>query len=520
MADAEKLDTFIAFTGAPADQAQMYLEMAGGDVETAVEIFMSSQDAGGDVPMASPVTHNEVNTERVVAPDWWKVIWPLEETPPEAWSEQRLDSSGSDWRGGLPQPKNGPCGVLAVVHALILAEQHTREPGEIELSSSAIAATISRILLRCRPEDGAPVRLVRPKNRRSRQPDAELEVSEVHETSAVEAEVLARIADFQGSGGVIDLVHSAVFTHGVDLVTKEALAEGGELPLVPRAFNCWLCSMELMSLLMRGTARGNVGAFNADGSRNTSWEGVPVGILSRKETETGIPIADALKNPEKPVWILHGGDHFTVAWARCFPPTEVGAHFTLWQWNGLPPGGPRLSEMTVTAVKGTVKAQTKEVPKFYKPEPGEIDEVVQADPKDKQTYPGQYRKWHFEVMLAWDRPDLQGEPRPASEPAEPKFDQEDTRYQRTGPWRCRLCYDKRFQTMDFTLVTDSPDSCPKCQKPRKDCGWSLWLPFADLPPKRQATVMDQHAKKIETIFWTKWPAAEISDVSGAALPDC
>eukprot|EP00441_Pelagodinium_beii_P014856 CAMPEP_0197671784 /NCGR_PEP_ID=MMETSP1338-20131121/77433_1 /TAXON_ID=43686 ORGANISM="Pelagodinium beii, Strain RCC1491" /NCGR_SAMPLE_ID=MMETSP1338 /ASSEMBLY_ACC=CAM_ASM_000754 /LENGTH=67 /DNA_ID=CAMNT_0043251759 /DNA_START=54 /DNA_END=253 /DNA_ORIENTATION=+ len=64
--------------------------------------------------------------------------------------------------------------------------------------------------------------------------------------------------------------------------------------------------------------------------------------------------------------------------------------------------------------------------------------------------------------------------------------------------------------MDFSLVpADSPDACPKCAKPRKECGWSLWVPFADLPAKRQATVMEQFAKKIEPILWTKWPEAEI-----------
>ena len=56
-------------------------------------------------------------------------------------------------------------------------------------------------------------------------------------------------------------------------------------------------------------------------------------------------------------------------------------------------------------------------PKFYKPEPGEIEEaernqdsvpflksslgrfaeVVQADPEDKKKFPGKYREWRFEV---------------------------------------------------------------------------------------------------------------------------
>jgi len=231
-------------------------------------------------------------------------------------------------------------------------------------------------------------------------------------------------------------------------------------------------------------------------------------------------MAEALKSPPHPVWILHSGDHFTLAWAQTAPSPDAGAKFKLYHWNGLPPGGPRLAEMDVLAIRGAA-TQVVERPKFYKPELGEIDEVVQADPEDKTAFPGEYRRWRYEVMLAWDRPDLQGEPRPADAPPAPKFDQEDPRYQRVGAWRCRCCYDRRFQTMDFSLVpADSPDACSKCQKPRKECGWSLWVPFSELPPARQATVMDQHAKKIEPILWTKWPAAEVTSADGSALPDC
>lgn len=505
---AANVQTFMDFTGASADQAAAFLEMAGGDVETAVEIYMTSQ---GDEPMTG-VTEPEAIPMQQDLPSWWSAVWPTAEEPPEAWRLQRLDSGGG-WAGGIPQPKNGPCGVLAVVHALILAGQHTRAT-EVQVSAEAAAEVIAQILVRCRCD--GPVRLCRPKRRGDYSPTSDLEITELPD-AAVGQEVRARIADFQAPGGIIDLMYSAIFTRGVEKVREEVLAEGGELPLVPKQFNCWLCSIELMSLLLRGTAHGNVGVFHADGSTNKTWEGFnTVGILSRSEKEKGIPMADALKSPTTPVWILHGGDHFTVAWAAAATPAAPGSQFTLYHWNGLPPGGPRLAELKVNACKGAVATKP---PKFYKPEPGEIEEVVQADPEDKKKFPGKYREWRFEVMLAFDRPDLQGEQRPEDEPLEPKFDQQDARYQREGAWRCCLCYDRRFKTMDFAPVpADSPDWCPKCQKPRKECGWSLWIPFADLPPKRQAAVMDSHAKKIETILWTKWPEASIEAIG--ELPDC
>merc|ERR1719444_251296 len=145
----------------------MFLEMAGGDMETAVSIFFSNMDGGGDpAPMQGVVdtSPSPAAGGATSAPEWWGMIWPAAEEPPEAWKNQRLDNPGGEvWKGGIPQPKNGPCGVLAVVHGLIIAEQHTREPKDIELSPNATAKVILTILTRCKPDAAAPLVLVRPK---------------------------------------------------------------------------------------------------------------------------------------------------------------------------------------------------------------------------------------------------------------------------------------------------------------------------------------------------------------------
>jgi len=502
----------------------MFLEMAAGDVDAAVGLyFATTHDEGSAVPMdaaaapdAAPAALASDGT--VVAPAWWSIVWPAQETPPEAWREQQLVGGGG-WAGGIPQPKNGPCGLLAAVHGLILAEQHAREVSEVRVTAEAAAEVILGILWRCRPEERAPVRLVRPRQRGDYRPQAELEETEHTEPAALAQELRLRAGDFCGPGGVIDLLYSAVLTRGPELLRREALAAGGELPLVTQAFSCWLCTTELLSLMLRGSAAGNVGAFCGDGRRNGSWDGARVGLLSTSEQQTGVPVADALKSPSCPVWILHGGDHFTVAWATAMPPDSAGAQFVLSHWNGLPPGGPRLAQLTVLAPHGA-KAGPQEVPKFYKPRPGEVAEVVQAEPEDKRARPGQYRSWRYEVLLAWDDPGLQGEARPPDLAPEPTFEQADPRFQRPGAWRCGLCYAKRFQTMDFGLVpADSPDACPKCRKPRRECGWSIWMAFEDLPAKFQASVMQRHAKKLEAVLWTKWPAAVLS-VAHGELPDC
>eukprot|EP00438_Fugacium_kawagutii_P033716 Skav206883 [mRNA] locus=scaffold6202:18690:57196:- [translate_table: standard] len=318
--------------------AAMFLEMAGGDVETAVEIYMSSEGGSWVEPCHSleKLTALTGDVSDTAVPPWWNVIWPAPQEVPEAWRLQRLESDGG-WAGGIPQPKNGPCGVIAVVHALVLAKQYTRDTDHIQVRADDVAAVISDILLRCREDSAAPVQLCRPKEKGAYGP-AELDIVEVIGDEAVRHAVMERIADFQGPGGIIDLVYSAVFTRGVEKVKEECLLEAGELPLVPRNFDCWLCSTELLSLLMRGSAMGNVGATAADGSVDSSW-GRPFHRRLVVGTNT-----------------YRSGEQVQGALSRGASPS-----------------------------------------KFYKPEPGEIEEVVQADPQDKKDFPGQYRKWRFEA---------------------------------------------------------------------------------------------------------------------------
>ena len=60
-------------------------------------------------------------------------------------------------------------------------------------------------------------------------------------------------------------------------------------------------------------------------------------MLSYAETETGIPLCDALKTPKHPVWVIHGGDHFTLAFCSAYPADEKEVSFEMYHWNGLQP---------------------------------------------------------------------------------------------------------------------------------------------------------------------------------------
>lgn len=94
--------------GVDEGTASMYLDMAGGDVDAAVSLFFSmsegqmSNGPGCDAPVEAGAA--------AARPDWLNVVWPSSEPLPEAWLGQSLAFTDGL---RLPQPKNGPCGVLA-----------------------------------------------------------------------------------------------------------------------------------------------------------------------------------------------------------------------------------------------------------------------------------------------------------------------------------------------------------------------------------------------------------------------
>lgn len=112
--------------------------------------------------------------------------------------------------------------------------------------------------------------------------------------------------------------------------TRAHYHTGTRPPLV--VGNNWLCSAELMGFLLKGEVTANVGAYhplNPDNKikwevgkwartwcacvfvcgrdthiwRHTHTQGLPIGMLSPSVEEV-MPIADELKSPDKPVWIV------------------------------------------------------------------------------------------------------------------------------------------------------------------------------------------------------------------------
>ena len=88
--------------------AGMYLEMSGGDVDSAMSLYFSMMEGGADESPAAAAAAGP-GFER---PEIYSMVWQdANKEPPAAWMLQGL---AFDAKGGLglPQWENGPCGVL------------------------------------------------------------------------------------------------------------------------------------------------------------------------------------------------------------------------------------------------------------------------------------------------------------------------------------------------------------------------------------------------------------------------
>ncbi len=494
-------DALIAM-GVPESQAKFYVEMAGGDPDAAVNLFLSMSAGGGGGSAATPSKPSLGWS----VPDWYTLVWPEAKVIPDAWLGQGLAFDDKRCPVGIVQAKNGPCGVLAAVQAVVIARA-SRANGfssEYRASDNDLADALAAILAVCRTGESGPIRACTWEAKVGEG----VSVAELKSLDDARDFMRKNVAAYKAKGGCVLLVYSAMLTRGVGQVRRDMAAAGADPPLVITAHSAWLCSFSLVSLLLRGVARGDIFAFSQLGTRQ-DWDvsALGVGLLSSQEVQDGRPVCDSLKTPPNAVWCVHGGDHLTTLWSCTDLKDEKGATHTLYHYNGLPPGGPRLSCLTIKATNGPAsKAPSKMVDTYFKPQAGEIESVVQASPEDKKARPDLYDTWRYEVMLAADDPSVSGAKRPP-ELKVPKFDQGPVT---AGPWRCRTCYADRFKTMWFKLNPDGATTCQgPCKKERKDAGWSIWMDFKDLPPAQKATIHRREAPKIRNILWTKWPGAEI-----------
>ena len=336
-------DQVAAITGLPPTEAANFLEMAGGNVEAAVALFF---DMGG--PMGGGGAPPPPSQSAGSSPQSPEHTLLFGGTPaPPAWLEQGFEFSNDPAsRCGLLQGKNGPCGALAVVNAEVIAHLGCPLPSAA-VDDETLCAALASILWRC--ASGGKIVLA------SYVGDVGGAVSHDEFTVGSAAELgtrlLPKLAIFKGRGGCCLLLYACVLTRGLDNVKRDVALDNGMTPLIigPNA----LCGTELVNLMLSGVARGNVAAYGAMGGK-VDWRAKGrVGMLSRDELEIGMPLADELKSPLLPVWVMHGGDHFTVAWLPASPKVRyeqrVKALFGALTAKGQPPNDAAAAALAAAA---------------------------------------------------------------------------------------------------------------------------------------------------------------------------
>jgi hypothetical protein len=350
----------------------------------------------------------------------------------------------------------------------------------------------------------------------SNMPGGEVQLDEISKSdSATLLDVVYR--SLCVPGGCILLVISAVCSRGCVTVQRELSKEGtSSLILAPTN----ICAMELVSLLLCGRATSNILAYDSITQvKQPAWSTqLGVGLLSTHESD-GQPLADDLKSPQTPVWLLHGGDHFTVLFVtdRVSNLNQGFSDQIFYHWNGLKPGGPRMAKLSISCESARNVAPSVMKSTYHKPKVGEVEDVVQAHPDDRKQSTD-WTTWRFEVVL--------GMPEEGAASDAVNVDDDETEKNRnatlfdlnlfppsaTDKWRCRACYATRFKTMCFGLNDPSSEvdvTCEHCGKSRREVGHSIWLTYDELPSAWKRVVEKRHGPRIVELLRTKWSGAAV-----------
>ena len=452
--------------GVPLEMAENLLAAAGGDEALAIDLGLG----GGDAFMAPTAASFQAPYPQYAR------IWPELTDIPAAWTQQRLDarvsSQNDDCR--LTQGKNGPCGVLAVVQATLWTLPTATTPMSFD---DKLTQALEIILQRVVDKNANQTAVT---------------LTDGTQISVTEAAKQIRTATA--------LVEAVALTAGVDTqASGTTLVEGPH----------WLCSVDLMCLLLRGfVGKGHVRAWDDETKQKLSFydgnDNNPIGLLSYSELEEGMKLADDLKF-NKNVWVLHTGDHFITMRRLPVDDDSDNKMVRLQVYDGLPPAGPKSTTYQITGDLTTASPATQVYAEsFTKKRVGQADDIVQAKKTDSLSY----KDWTFEVVPAVEDPTVEG---PLDDdPNEPVYEFPQPADVST-PWRCASCYYTRFKTMNFGL-NESGAVCASCQKPRSAAMWSLWQSFAELSPQMQKRARRMYAPRLELVLSTLWPQAIIGVV--------
>lgn len=397
----ELVATFCSATGCCDNaEASQFLEMSGQNVDDAVSLYLQIH---GD------------SSRRAASDEVYACVFGSSRPLSHAWEAEIRVLEGRY----LLQEGNGPCGALAALNALMIANE---EP---------LWTTVTRSLERCGDNT----------DRRE--------------------------------GSIAEIVMSAARAKGPRTILEETRNESlaGDL----------FCGTNLIDLLLTGRALGN---FLEGQTKREA--GDVVGFLS---FDTHQIVCRELRTPLRPVWILHGGDHFTVFW--------LGQRDVWYHWNGLEPHR-KLSRLKLTHEDGRLldwREEEKEQQTTYQaPRVGHLESIVQST-KEKN-----WRERRYELSLR-----TEGE-----SPDEDSLDMGPAPPTDESGWRCLRCYHSRYETGRFGLNEAKKENCQHCGTHISEAGWTIWRNYCDLPHKTQRRIDRDYAPPILATLRTRWRNVQVS----------
>lgn len=468
----------MSITSCSEDMAIYYLEMSGYDLDMAIQLFFSASEDTVYSQQPEPASGGTPKTPMSIL---------FDQKINEAWLVQSLkcvcDISDVAWNQyGIIQPKNGPCGVIAAFLAALISNKSKegRLTSNSTITDHEIAQSILQILQSCQHDSDGIIRVCLWKDCVNGV-GKDIDIIEGHKNDNA-GWIMSVLNQYLIPGGALLLALSVVATFGVsNLMTTHS-------DVVPLVFgNYQFCSSALMNLLLIGMPYDDFNAYDkitGNLLQHVSCVGrtpSPVGFLSGTEAELKMRVGDLYKFPSPQVYVLHSRDHFTTLFVvphsvRNIKPihpdtppynlysTDNGLDlnnnsevlnsnkysydFTAVHWNGLPPGGPKVRVVDVIASCGcshpAPPTSGEGIGREYRGVVNTIDSIIQADPKDKELYPNNWKAWRYEVALVVDDPTDTSERRPDHLPKLREYSLDVNDIGTDRQWRCRACYEVMY----------------------------------------------------------------------------
>eukprot|EP01129_Flabellula_baltica_P009474 TRINITY_DN3876_c0_g1_i1.p1 TRINITY_DN3876_c0_g1~~TRINITY_DN3876_c0_g1_i1.p1 ORF type:complete len:513 (-),score=120.77 TRINITY_DN3876_c0_g1_i1:152-1690(-) len=441
---------------------------------------------------------------------------------------------------GFFQKKNGPCGVLVALQGLLLkylifecgmdvdeclvAEDSTLREGVAHaIYESLLKASTDGIKLVLLNEDfgmsestvGDYFDIIKDSILMEINPyqesQGEFGLFLVHSFEKDQSDqVLETLSEkiwmFKSDLGMIIFLYSLILSRGIqtieadmnlDEMKKALLNPHSDDTLIAGVFG--FCTSAIINLI-------TIGRATFDTQDNIDDTHSDIGYLTVDEdmaTTIGKKISgDYMKEPKYPIWVIHGGSHYTILFSDSMIPysfkEEQENMVKLYHYNGLPPGGPLLSPITIT----TRSSQ---------------DNSVSENPDDYVSFQVLSRRKNevlgiYQYQVAYER----GSPdSPEDEDKEPSTETENKPEELSDylkenffrdpfeKWRCMNC---TLQTPPNWMAYNEAEHviCKECNKEIEICGYCPWVTFDALPRVHQEWVLGRYAPEIQKVLRQLW----------------